>query len=453
MARRLVVLLLLLAAASAASAKKLIAFGDSITDNGNGTNKFVQAYYSQLLNQPVTAFYPPGPFFDHGRWSNGPVWVEYLTDMTGYELNDQAVGSSVTNRSISYHGVGDFYPSSLLSNKKGARNVTLPLFSDSIAAYVKSNTITAEDVVVVEIGVNDLLGFFEANLVQTLEFVEEATVTGGSYPTYIIDNISKAISDGLTTLYTAGARKFIVWQTPAGESVPLVNTINELLNMVNFILRGLGAVDAQTNAVKIYTKGFVDLANAAISNLAAIFAAAHTDAQVVVFPFADVQRQLIASYDSMGFVNAGSGCTSDLAITQYSTGNLYSLGNPTFTSEGAKATLTLSPLFVNKLNKLGSDLNGSNGRQNVPSSTADFLQRLKDVLATYVDDSNTIGHITGYILTSLPLGRGGWSPYSVVPTCILQAGDHLFHDEVHPTTRQHALLAQAVMKVAGHLFT
>ena len=55
MARRLVFLLLLVAAASAASAKKLIAFGDSITDNGNGTNKFVQAYYSQLLNQPVTA--------------------------------------------------------------------------------------------------------------------------------------------------------------------------------------------------------------------------------------------------------------------------------------------------------------------------------------------------------------------------------------------------------------
>ncbi len=55
MARRLVFLLLLLAAASATSAKKLIAFGDSITDNGNGTNKFVQAYYSQLLNQPVTA--------------------------------------------------------------------------------------------------------------------------------------------------------------------------------------------------------------------------------------------------------------------------------------------------------------------------------------------------------------------------------------------------------------
>ena len=66
-----------------------------------------------------------------------------------------------------------------------------------------------------------------------------------------------ACSDALAKLYAAGARKFIVWQTPAGESVPLVNTINELLNMVNFVLRGLGTVDAQTNAVNVYTKGFV----------------------------------------------------------------------------------------------------------------------------------------------------------------------------------------------------
>lgn len=55
MGRSLECLLFFLLAASTASAKKLIAFGDSITDNGNGTNLIVQAYYSQLLNQPVTA--------------------------------------------------------------------------------------------------------------------------------------------------------------------------------------------------------------------------------------------------------------------------------------------------------------------------------------------------------------------------------------------------------------
>lgn len=54
----------------------------------------------------------------------------------------------------------------------------------------------------------------------------------------------------------------------------------------------------------------------------------------------------------------------------------------------------------------------------------------EDSLAAYLDDSNTLGHLTGYILTSQPLTKGGMSPYDAVPTCLLQSADHLFHDEV-----------------------
>ncbi len=55
--------------------------------------------------------------------------------MVGYELYDQAIGSAVTNASISSRPVGDFYPSNLLSNKRGTQNVTLPTFGDQIAGY------------------------------------------------------------------------------------------------------------------------------------------------------------------------------------------------------------------------------------------------------------------------------------------------------------------------------
>ena len=58
--------------------------------------------------------------------------AEYVADQTGFELLDMAVGSSTTNKSTSFHGVGDFYPSSLLSNKRGARNVTLPTFNEAV---------------------------------------------------------------------------------------------------------------------------------------------------------------------------------------------------------------------------------------------------------------------------------------------------------------------------------
>ncbi len=40
--------------------------------------------------------------------------------------------------------------------------------------------------------------------------------------------------EGLEALHAAGGRRFMVWQFVAGESVPLVNTINGLLNQVKF---------------------------------------------------------------------------------------------------------------------------------------------------------------------------------------------------------------------------
>lgn len=46
-----------------------------------------------------------------------------------------------------------------------------------------------------------------------------------------------------------------------------------------------------------------------------------------------------------------------------------------------QATLSLSPFLVQKLNKLGSDLYGANGQQNAPRTTADFIERLKSIIA------------------------------------------------------------------------
>lgn len=61
----------------------------------------------------------------------------------------------------------------------------------------------------------------------------------------------------METLYAAGARKFIVWHVSAGDVVPLVNTMNNLLNLINTILVGLGQIEAKPNVLKAYTKGFV----------------------------------------------------------------------------------------------------------------------------------------------------------------------------------------------------
>ena len=62
-----------------------------------------------------------------------------------------------------------------------------------------------------------------------------------------------------------------------------------------------------------------------------------------------------------------------------------------------------------------------------PNSTVDFLGRFSE---------NKLGHVLGGALTSLPIGEGGVNPYNFVPSCITNAGSHLYHDEVrHSYTR------------------
>lgn len=45
-------------------------------------------------------------------------------------------------------------------------------------------------------------------------------------------------------------------------------------------------------------------------------------------------------------------------------------------------------------------------------------------------DSNKLNHILGILLSSLPLGQGGLNPYRFVPSCINDAANHMYHDEV-----------------------
>jgi outer membrane lipase/esterase len=60
---------------------QLVVFGDSLSDNGN--------LFAATGN-------PPPPYY-MGRFSNGPVWVEYLADRLNVPLNDFAYGDAQTD--------------------------------------------------------------------------------------------------------------------------------------------------------------------------------------------------------------------------------------------------------------------------------------------------------------------------------------------------------------------
>src|SRR4051794_25936876 len=52
---------------------QIVAFGDSLTDTGN--------LYAVTQTSPSGPF-PPSPYYE-GRFSNGPVWVEWLALQLG----------------------------------------------------------------------------------------------------------------------------------------------------------------------------------------------------------------------------------------------------------------------------------------------------------------------------------------------------------------------------------
>ncbi len=82
---RFVVALLFTAASSMAVAgySSIVAFGDSLSDNGN-------------LFRITGHLFPPSPPYFDGRFSNGPVAVEYMADALGLGLVDYAVAGAKT---------------------------------------------------------------------------------------------------------------------------------------------------------------------------------------------------------------------------------------------------------------------------------------------------------------------------------------------------------------------
>lgn len=87
----------------------------------------------------------------------------------------------------------------------------------------------------------------------------------GRHHTAYIDDVKSGLKnvafparrDALERLYSAGARRFAVWDLCAGEAVPLAHTLNNLMNTVNAILQGIRALDARQNALRDFTKTFV----------------------------------------------------------------------------------------------------------------------------------------------------------------------------------------------------
>ena len=158
----------------------IVAFGDSLTDNGN-----------LYVATEATGAKPSAPYYSNGRFSNGQVWVEYLsTFLSGNHLEDYAYGGAVTGT-----GTGDGVPG-LLSQ--------VDAYTTHDAATDKSNTLFT-----VWAGPND---FFNA--------LQSSTPDLPSVAEHAISNIIQA----LDLLEKSGAAQILVPNMPDLGKTPEFNS-------------------------------------------------------------------------------------------------------------------------------------------------------------------------------------------------------------------------------------
>lgn len=157
-------------------ASNLVVFGDSLSDMGNGNADLI-----------VSAVFSSPPYWN-GRFSNGPVWIEHISDEYGLNTtfgngispgDNRAFGGSQTGQGYSY--------------------LTLPNTGSQINSYlanVQSNFSNSE-VVFIWAGGNDFL-----------------------YGTGNPDLISQNMASHVRALAAAGASRFVVANLPPLELTP-----------------------------------------------------------------------------------------------------------------------------------------------------------------------------------------------------------------------------------------
>ncbi len=182
--------------------KAIYVFGDSLSDNGN------------LFSESGGLAPPSPPYFD-GRFSNGPVWVEYLDDMLPRaELNDFAFGGSFSDT--------------------GNVNGPFPGVLEQVAAFVGTGPpLMPRDLCIVWSGANNWI-------------FEPLT----SVPSTIVGDVSTAIQE----LAEAGCQSFLIpnlpniGETPFGIATGLQAFLtakieehnNELAEEVDMLREDLG---------------------------------------------------------------------------------------------------------------------------------------------------------------------------------------------------------------------
>ncbi len=203
---------------TATEISNLVVFGDSLSDVGN--------------IQQITAGLVPLPPYANGRFSNGEIWVDFVGSHFGVPVQPSqrggtiyAVGGATTERDSTFY-FDDDYPVNL---------------RQQVSDYLRTRTPQQDDVFVIWAGGNDVFDMVRGTAVLT--------------PQISADNVLIAT----ILLYDAGARDFIIVNTPDVQSIPryrnsarretaaqLVHQVNNALDERIDILRQLAGIRLMT---------------------------------------------------------------------------------------------------------------------------------------------------------------------------------------------------------------
>jgi phospholipase/lecithinase/hemolysin len=164
---------------------EIVSFGDSLSDLGN----FFAATGSAS---------PPSPPYDAGRFSNGPIWLEYLASNFGI-----AVPKASSSGGTDYAYGGAMTGTGTTSSTFAGATATVPNIGTQINTFLGSNTPSASQLFTIWGGANDFLNGGQTN------------------PLIPAENIAAEIA----ALAQAGAKQILVANLPPLGSIPATSSL------------------------------------------------------------------------------------------------------------------------------------------------------------------------------------------------------------------------------------
>ncbi|OBZ88670.1 Phosphatidylcholine-sterol acyltransferase [Choanephora cucurbitarum] len=161
--------------------EQIVIYGDSFSDTGN-------------VRKMTFGLYPPYPYYK-GRFSNGPVWVDYMSNDLSVKVQNNAYGGAITDNN-------EAYPARL--------NLTIPGFIQQVKNIDVDTSLRT--LYLVEIGANDIF-----------DTIFHGDVSNATYVNSRIEHITDNIIEGLGLLKTVNsAEDVMVFNMSALDKFPYV---------------------------------------------------------------------------------------------------------------------------------------------------------------------------------------------------------------------------------------